>query len=88
MNLKVTSFWKIGLCISRQVLPPPVACQSRDEQGVSCPPGPDFFLSVKTNRGVLWVSWASLLAQLVKNPPAMQETPVLFLGQEDPLEKG
>ena len=32
--------------------------------------------------------WASLVAQLVKSPPAMQETPVLFLGQEDPLEKG
>ena len=31
---------------------------------------------------------ASLIAQLVKNPPAMQETPVSFLGQEDPLEKG
>ena len=32
--------------------------------------------------------WASLTAQLVKNPPAMQETPVRFLGREDPLEKG
>ena len=31
---------------------------------------------------------ASLIASLVKNPPAMQETPVQFLGQEDPLEKG
>ena len=31
---------------------------------------------------------ASLIAQLIKNPPAMQETPVGFLGQEDPLEKG
>ena len=31
---------------------------------------------------------ASLIAQLVKNPPAMQETPVRFLGLEDPLEKG
>ena len=30
----------------------------------------------------------SLVAQLVKNPPAMQETPVRILGQEDPLEKG
>ena len=30
---------------------------------------------------------ASLVAQLLKNPPAMQETPVLFLGREDPLEK-
>ena len=31
---------------------------------------------------------ALLVAQLVKNPPAMQETPVQFLGWEDPLEKG
>ena len=30
----------------------------------------------------------SLLAQLVKNLPAMQETPVPFLGQEVPLENG
>ena len=30
----------------------------------------------------------SLVAQLVKNPPAMQETLVQFLGQEDSLEKG
>ena len=33
-------------------------------------------------------SWASLLAQLVNNPPAMQETRVRSLGWEDPLEKG
>ena len=32
--------------------------------------------------------WASLMAQLAKNLPAMQETLVQFLGQEDPLEKG
>ena len=31
--------------------------------------------------------WASLIAQLVKNLPAMQETWVQFLGWEDPLEK-
>ena len=31
---------------------------------------------------------ASLLAQVIKNPPAMQETPVQFVGREDPLEKG
>ena len=29
-----------------------------------------------------------LIAQLVKNPPAMQENPVRFLGWDDPLEKG
>ena len=28
------------------------------------------------------------MAQLVKNPPAMRETPVQFLGQGVPLEKG
>ena len=31
---------------------------------------------------------ASPIGQLVRNPPAMQETPVRFLGWEDPLEKG
>ena len=33
-------------------------------------------------------SWASLMAQLVKNPPAMQEALVRSLDWEDPLEKG
>ena len=32
--------------------------------------------------------WASLLAQMVNNLPAMQETGVRSLGREDPLEKG
>ena len=32
-------------------------------------------------------AWASLVAQMVKNPPAMQETQVWSLGREDPLEK-
>ena len=31
--------------------------------------------------------WASLVAQLVKNPPARQKTPIQFLGQEDPLRR-
>ena len=33
------------------------------------------------------VAKSSLVAQLVKKLPAMQETQVQFLGQEDPLEK-
>ena len=37
---------------------------------------------------LLWYSWASLVAQLVKNLPAMQETWVRSLGWKDPLEKG
>ena len=32
-------------------------------------------------------SWTSLVAQLVKNPPAMRKTWVRSLGLEDPLEK-
>ena len=36
----------------------------------------------------LQYSWASLVAQLVKNLPAMQETLVQFLGWGDSLEKG
>ena len=36
----------------------------------------------------LQYSWASLVAQLMMNLPAMQETCDLSLGWEDPLEKG
>ena len=35
----------------------------------------------------LWYSWALLVVQLVKNPPAMQETWVQSLGWEDLLKK-
>ena len=38
------------------------------------------------NGNPLQYSWASLMAQLVKNPPAVQETWVQSLGSEDPLE--
>ena len=37
---------------------------------------------------ILLAYWASLIAELVKNPLAVQETVVRFLSQEDPLEKG
>ena len=33
-------------------------------------------------------SWASMVAHMVKNLPAMWETHVQYLGWEDPLEKG
>ena len=36
----------------------------------------------------LQYSWASLVAQMVKNPPARQRTWVWFLGREDPQEEG
>ena len=37
-------------------------------------------------RSLYW--WASLVAQMIKNLPTMQETQVWFLGKEDSLEKG
>jgi len=48
------------------------------------------FLRKKENwqfAGGLILGWQSLMAQMVKNLPAMQETWVQSLGQEDPLEK-
>ena len=48
-------------------------------------------LERSTGEGIgypLQYSWVSLVAQLVKNLPAMQETWVQSLGWDDPLEKG
>ena len=48
-------------------------------------------LGRSTGEGIgypLQYSWASLMAQLVKNLPAMRETWVQSLDWEDPLEKG
>ena len=60
------------------------ACNAGDPSLI---PGPGGF----SGEGIdypLQCSWASLVAQLVKNPPAVQETWVQSLGWEDPLEKG
>ena len=35
----------------------------------------------------IYEKWASLMAQMVKNLPALQEMQVQSLGQEDPLER-
>ena len=48
-------------------------------------------LGRSTEEGIgysLQYSWASLVAQLVKNPSTMRETWVQTLGWEDPLDKG
>ena len=60
------------------------ACNAGDPRSI---PG----LRRSTEEGTghpLQYSWTSLVAQLVKNPPAMRETWVQSLGWEDPLEKG
>jgi len=59
-------------------------CNSRDPGSI---PG----LGRSTGEGIgypLQYFWASFVAQLIKNPPAMQETWVRSPGWEDPLEKG
>ena len=60
------------------------ACNSEDPGSI-----PRWGRSTREGIGYpLQYSWASLVAQLVKNPPAVWETWVQSLGWEDPLEKG
>ena len=63
---------------------------SRQEYWSGVPsPSPLFQMRrLKVNRKVSLLLRASLIAQLVKNLPAMQETLLRFLCREDPLEKG
>ena len=59
-------------------------CNARDPGSI-----PGSGRSTGEGRGYpLQYSWSSLVAQEVKNLPAMQETWVRFLGWEDPLEEG
>ena len=48
----------------------------------------DFFQIIRYYLKSPCLNGASLVAQTVKNLPAMRETWVQSLGQEDPLEKG
>ena len=73
------SYLKVHSSVGKEL-----ACNSGDPSLI---PG----LERYTGEGIgypLQYSWASLVAQLVKNPPAMWETWVRSLGWEDPLEKG
>ena len=45
-------------------------------------------INVQQADSITKLEWASLVAQMVKNLPAMQETWVQSLGLKDPLEKG
>ena len=61
-----------------------LACNAGD-------PGSILGLGRSTGEGIGYppqYSWVSLVAQLVKNLPAMQETWIQSLGWEDPLEEG
>ena len=47
-----------------------------------------FSVFIQTWKVFKFINGASLIVQLLKNPSAMQEILVLFLGWEDPLKKG
>ena len=82
-------FLKWGLCLSKGGFPGSSAgkestCNAGDPSLI---PG----LGRSPAEGIgywLQYSWVSLVAQIVKNPPAMRETWVWSLGWEDPLEEG
>ena len=62
-----------------------VFCGFKPSSGTDRSYGSSIFSFLRNFHTLLW---ASPVAQLVKNPPAMQETLVRFLGWEDPLEEG
>ena len=51
------------------------------------PHNSNLFVYTHTHTRIYTYTWPSLVANTVKNPPAMQETWVQSLGREDPLEK-
>ena len=76
-------FWLFDLCFPDSSVGKEFACNAGDSGSI---------LGLRTSPGEgigypLQSSWVSLVAQLVKNLPAMQETWVGSLGWEDPLEK-
>ena len=56
--------------------------------GSKLPGRPGMLQSIESQRDMTeWLNWTELVAQMVKNPPAMWETWVRSLGWEDPLEE-
>ena len=73
-----------GCCFPHRSVGKESACNAGDPSSI---PGS----GRSTGEGIgypLQYSWASLVGQLVKNPPVMRETWVRSLGWDDPLEKG
>ena len=96
-NLPAVQETPVQICWRRDRLPTPVfsgfPCSSAGKES-TCNAGdsgsiPGLGRSAGEGTGYpLQYSWVFLVVQLVKNPPAMQETWVRSLGWEDPLEEG
>ena len=81
--LLLSRFSRVPLCETPQA-PPSLGFSRQERWSGRCR-----LLPKSTNS--IWlptISWASLVAQMVKTLPTMQEAWVQSLGQEDPLEKG
>ena len=101
-ELRLPGAWALAprLPVSVQPLPSPSKVRSKMSNYISLHPIHfiEFPCTISCINVLLWdwlclrrgnaVLWASLVAQMVKNLPAMQETGVQSLGWEDPLEKG
>ena len=89
--------WIRKVCCSRDRLPTPVflgfPCGSAGKESACNAGDPGSIPGSRRSPGEgigypFQCSWASLVVQLVKNVPSMQETRIRPLGWEDPLEKG
>ena len=80
MGFPRQEYWSELLCPTPRDLPDP------GSRGLLSPALAGGFFSTSTN----WEAplYVNMVAQMVKNPPAMQETRVQSLGQEGTLEKG
>ena len=77
--MEIVSYCRFCICLTCKTIPfPSDKASSHSKVGI---------MDSKFLHLYMW-KWASLLAQMIKNPPAMQETQVRSLGWEDPLEKG
>ena len=88
MDRRVAILEAESACISKQNTLFTALRYGEEVQAVDWHPHPCFLWDTNPKRrGYMYTYWASLVAQMIKNLPAMWETQVWSLGQEDLLEK-
>ena len=78
---------KVRPAVEPQAVGSLTLCEGLCDSGFKAEGASTYFFNINFYWSVIDVQ-ASLIAQLVKNLPSVQETPVQPLGREDPLEKG
>ena len=90
-NFSTESQKYLHMCIYTHIIDFPHSSVGKESACNTGDPGSIPGLGRCTREGIGYpfqYSWTFLVAQVVKNPPAVQETWVWSLGWEDPLEKG